>query len=88
MAYKINSFTNLQNLVLKYTPKRNHILLNSNTDYFKNLTNTIVYLNLKNNTAFWYYIEHSENTLITGFRKSNNRWIRTTIQISMIASFY
>lgn len=88
LAHKINSFTELQNAVLKYTPKCNHILLNTDASYFKNLTKTIVYLNLKNNMSFWYFIEYTEGNLLIGFRKSNNRWIRTTILISMITSFY
>jgi len=75
-------------MALKYAPKQNHILLNTNINCFKNLTKTVVYLNLKNNMSFWFYIILFDGKRLMGFRKINNRWVRTTILATMIASYY
>ena len=88
MAYKVNPFLNSQSSVLQYIPNRNHILLMNNNSIMKNLIKTVVFLRLRSNDSFWYYIEFSDGNKLVGYRKVNNKWIYMPVQISNIAFYY
>lgn len=88
LVNQVNPVQILQSSVLKYTPNSNHILLLNSNCNMKNLIKTIVYLRLKNNDSFWYYIEFCDGYKLTGLRKVNSKWVYVTVQLSKIAFYY
>lgn len=88
LTYRVNPVLISQSSVLKYTPNRNHILLMNNNSIMKNLIKTVVFLRLRSNDSFWYYIEFSDGNKLDGYRKVNDNWIYMPVKISNIAFYY
>lgn len=87
MSYQSCYFNDAQKSVLKYTPQNHHLLAENYISLLKNHANTIVYLTLKNNLNYWYFIKSCDDDQLTGFVKLNEKWVYKIIRLSNILEF-
>lgn len=87
MSYQSCNFNDAQKSVLEYTPKNHHLLAENYISLLKNHTDTIVYLTLKNNLSYWYFIKSCDDNQLTGFVKLNKKWVYKIIRLSNILEF-
>ncbi|KXL53207.1 hypothetical protein CLNEO_11780 [Anaerotignum neopropionicum] len=87
MHYNSCRLNGAQKAVLKYTPKNNHILNATLCSLLKNQENTIVYLTLKNDEAFWFLIKECNEKQLIGFAKLDQTWVHKLIEVSNIRTF-
>ena len=74
--------------VLKYNPMCNHDIMKNYLETIFNLRETIVFIWLKNENSFWYYIKQTNNNVLEGYIKGKNGWVYKPINIKNIASYY
>ncbi|WP_304508541.1 hypothetical protein [Anaerotignum sp.] len=87
MHYNSCRLSEAQKAVLKYIPKHNHILTEKEIPLLKNQINTIIYLVLKNNEAYWFFVKECTENQLIGFSKQHHTWVHTVIQLSNINTF-
>lgn len=87
MHYNSCQLSEAQKAVLKYIPKPNHILTEKEIPLLKNQKNTIIYLVLKNNEAYWFLIKECNEKQLIGFSKQHHAWVHKVIQLSNINTF-
>ncbi len=87
MHYNSCQLNEAQKAVLKYVPKYNYILTEKHIFLLKNLENTIVYLTLKSDEAYWFFIKECSRNQLIGFAKQNQTWIHKVIELSSIRTF-
>ncbi len=74
--------------VLKYDPVCCHEIMKNYRHTLFNLRETIVFIWLKNEKSFWYFIKQTNNNTLEGYIKGKNGWIYRPIKIKNIASYY
>lgn len=70
------------------TPTRRHALPREMTDTLQNLSNTLVYLWLREGRGFWYYLARQERGILRGYAWSGRRWLRRDLARTVIWSYY
>ena len=89
MAYNSCRINEAQKSVLKYKPtnNHNHVLAKKDISFLKNHKNTIVFITLNDNEAFWFYIKDFFEDQLIGFIEQNNHWVYRVIRLSKIHTF-
>ncbi len=87
MPYNSFHLNDAQKAVLKYPPKNKHLLTQTYIPLLKNLTDTIVYLTLKDQTSCWILVKACDEKQLSGYIKMNQTWVYRTILLSNILEF-
>lgn len=79
---------NIPSSVLNNPPDEAHALKGKGISTVTNTSDTLIYLWMKNNTSFWYYVTYSCDTYLEGYYWLENKWAYTMIPISNVKAYY
>ncbi|MDO5559636.1 MAG: hypothetical protein Q4F95_08575 [Oscillospiraceae bacterium] len=77
-----------QKTALRFKPKKTSCMQVRTLEDLKNCTGTLVFIWLKNNNGFWFYIHAVTGNTLYGYMMTLNMWRYSSVSIQHICSFY